>query len=61
MVALCRALLALWTSVTALVNVELLQLALEVVRYKTLESQNRDWRSGAGPVGEGTGGGSKTK
>ena len=37
--ALCRALLALWASVasTALVNVELLQLALEVMGCQTLE------------------------
>ena len=39
MVALCRVLLALWASVTttALVNVQLLQLALEVVGCETLE------------------------
>ena len=55
--ALCRALLALWASVTstALVNVELLQLALEVVGCQTLERPELGLEAGTSKVGRGLG------
>ena len=59
--ALCRALLALWVSVTstALVNVELMQLALEVVGCQTLERPQLglEVRGGTSRVGKGLGAG----